>query len=111
MHDNFRIYKHYHDVMKYFDFPDGETKRDIQLCYLDVAIRKEPVNIDDYDALTDHDKKFYELAYCLKLRCACLMLALTYKLRYRRRNFLMSLQMGKTASRVNRNADGRQAWL
>lgn len=66
MHDNFRIYKHYHDVMKYFDFPDGETKRDIQLCYLDVAIRKEPVNIDDYDALTDHDKKFYELAILLE---------------------------------------------
>ena len=33
---------------------------------LDVAIRKEPVNIDDYDALTDHDKKFYELAILLE---------------------------------------------
>lgn len=66
LHDNFRIYKHYHDVMKYVDFPDRETKRDIQLCYLDVAIRKEPVKLEDFDALTDHDRKFYELAMLLE---------------------------------------------
>lgn len=66
MHDNFRIYKHYHDVMKYVDFPDQETKRDIQICYIDVAIRKERINLDDFDALTDHDKRFYELAMQLE---------------------------------------------
>ncbi len=73
MHDNFRIYKHYHDVMKYFDFPDQETKRDIQICYLDVAIHKEHVNLDDFDALTDHDKRYYELAMQLEapMRLLC----------------------------------------
>lgn len=65
MHDNFRIYKHYHDVMKYVDFPDHETKRDIQLCYLDVAIRKGAVNLEEFDALTEHDRKFYELVISL----------------------------------------------
>ena len=66
MHDNFRIYKHYHDVMKYVDFPDKETKRDVQICYIDVAIHKEPINLDDFDALTDHDKEFYKLAMQLE---------------------------------------------
>ncbi len=67
MHDNFRIFKHYHDVMKYVDFPDQETKRDIQICYIDVAIHKEPLNLDEFDALTDHDKRFYELAMQLEI--------------------------------------------
>lgn len=66
MHDNFRIFKHYHDVIKYVDFPDQETKRDIQICYIDVAIHKEPLNLNDFDALTDHDKRFYELAMQLE---------------------------------------------
>lgn len=66
MHDNFRVFKHYHDVMKYVDFPDRETKRDIQICYIDVAIHKGPINLDDFDALTDHDKRFYELAMQLE---------------------------------------------
>lgn len=66
LHDNFRIFKHYHDVMKYVNFPDLETKRDIQLCYLDVAIRKEPVVLNDFDALTEHDRKFYELIILLE---------------------------------------------
>lgn len=52
--------------MKYFEFPNKETKRDIQICFLDVAIHKEPINLDEYDALTDHDKKFYELAIKLE---------------------------------------------
>ena len=67
MHDNFRIFKHYHDVMKYVDFPDQETKRDIQICYIDVAIHKEPLNLDEFDALTEHDKRFYELAMQLEI--------------------------------------------
>lgn len=67
MRDNFRIFKHYHDVMKYFEFPDKETKRDIQICYLDVAIKKEPQNFDDFDALTENDKKFFELAQLLEV--------------------------------------------
>lgn len=66
MHDNFRIYKHYHDVMKYVKFPNQETKRDIQLCYIDVALRKEAINPDDFDALTEHDKKFYRLVIFLE---------------------------------------------
>lgn len=61
MHDNFRIYKHYHDVVKYVEFQDKEAKRDIQICYLDIAIHKEPIHLDDFDALTEHDKKYYEL--------------------------------------------------
>lgn len=67
MHDNFRIFKHYHDVMKYVDFPDQETKRDAQICYIDVAIHKEPLNLDDFDALTDHDKRFFELVMQLEV--------------------------------------------
>ena len=66
MHDNFRIFKHYHDVMKYFEFPDNETKRDIQICYLEVAIKKEAQKLDLFDALTEHDKKFFELAQLLE---------------------------------------------
>lgn len=61
LHDNFRIYKHYQDAIKYIDFPDNETKRDIQKCYLDIAIQNGPVNIDDYDALTDYDRDCYQL--------------------------------------------------
>lgn len=66
MHDSFRIYKHYHDVMKYAAFPDKETKRDIQLCYIDVAIHKEPLNLDDFDAITERDKRYYELEMLLQ---------------------------------------------
>ena len=67
MHDNYRIYKHYHDMMMYFDFPDNETLRDIQICYLEVAIQKEPVNLDEYKGLTVSDKKFFELIQLLHL--------------------------------------------
>lgn len=66
MHDNFRIYKHYHDVIKYYEFQDKETKRDVQICYLDIAIQKEPINLDGFDALTEHDKKYYELVSILE---------------------------------------------
>lgn len=66
MHDYFRIYKHYHDVIHYFDFPDIDTKRDIQICYLEIAHRKEEVFLDDYEALTSFDKKFFELAILLE---------------------------------------------
>lgn len=66
MHDNFRIYKHYHDLMKYYEFQDQEIKRDIQICYIDVALKKEALNLDDFDALTEHDKKFYKLVMLLE---------------------------------------------
>lgn len=66
MHDNFRIYKHYHDVMKYFEFPDKETKRDIQICYLETVFRKEPVKFEEFDAITDFDRKFFELLILLE---------------------------------------------
>lgn len=64
--DNFRILKHYHEVIKYYEFPNLETKRDVQICYLDVAIKVGPLNLEDFDALTEHDKKFYELALILE---------------------------------------------
>lgn len=66
MHDNFRIYKHYHDVMKYFEFPDRETKRDIQICYLETAFRKEEINFEEFDALTDFDRQFFKLLILLE---------------------------------------------
>lgn len=66
MHDNFRIYKHYHDMIKYFEFPDREMLRDIQLCYLEVALEKETVNLDDFDGLTEYDKKFIGLTNLLR---------------------------------------------
>ena len=66
MHDHFRIFKHYHDVMKYFEFPDKETKRDIQICYLEVAIKKESQKFDEYDALTEHDRRFFSLVQMLE---------------------------------------------
>lgn len=65
MNDKFRIYKHYHDVMKYFTFPDTETKRDIQICYLETAILKERVDLNEFEALTDYDKAFFELQIIL----------------------------------------------
>lgn len=70
MHDNFRIYKHYHDLIKYFDFPDTEVKRDVQLCYLEVAILKGPVNLDEFDALNEHDRAFYSLVVDLNISMA-----------------------------------------
>lgn len=65
LHDNFRIYKHYKDVMKYFDFPDLKSKRDIQICYLDVAIRKEQIDLGTFDALTEQDRLYYGLIQLL----------------------------------------------
>ena len=61
MHDNFRIYKHYHDMVKYFEFPDKEMLRDLQICYLEVATLKEQVDLSKYEGLTEHDRKFFEL--------------------------------------------------
>lgn len=66
LRDNFRIYKHYHDLMKYFDFPEPEVLRDVQLCYLQVAIEKETVDLSEYEGLTEHDRHFYELVILLK---------------------------------------------
>lgn len=66
MHDNFRIYKHYHDMIKYFDFPDQEMLRDFQICYLEVALEKEPVNLDEFKGLTDHDRKLFSLTNLLR---------------------------------------------
>lgn len=42
LHDDYRVYRHYRDRMKYFEFPNQEMLRDIQRCYLDVAIRCYP---------------------------------------------------------------------
>ena len=67
MHDNFRIYKHYHDMMKYFEFPDQEMLRDIQICYLEVATLKEQVDLNEYKGLTEHDRKFFELTNLLRI--------------------------------------------
>ena len=67
MHDNFRIYKHYHDMMRYFEFPDQEMLRDIQICYLEVATLKEQVDLNEYKGLTEHDKKFFELTDLLRI--------------------------------------------
>lgn len=67
MHDNFRIYKHYHDMMKYFEFPDQEMLRDIQICYLEVATLKEQVDFNEYEGLTEHDRKFFELVNLLRI--------------------------------------------
>lgn len=67
MHDNFRVYKHYHDMMKYFEFPDQEMLRDIQICYLEVATLKEQVDLKEYKGLTEHDRKFFELTNLLRI--------------------------------------------
>lgn len=64
--DNFRIYKHYHDLMKYFEFPNQDMLRDIQICYLGVATLREPVNLTEYTGLTEYDRKFFELANLLQ---------------------------------------------
>lgn len=66
LHDNFRVYKHYQDVIRYSDFTQPGVKRDIQICYLDVAVKKGPVDLSQFDALTDHDKQFYELVMLLE---------------------------------------------
>lgn len=67
MHDNFRIFKHYHDLIKYFKFPDTEVRRDVQLCFLEVAVHKGPFELDKFDALKDHDRKFYSLVMDLNI--------------------------------------------
>ena len=60
-HDNFRIYKHYRDLMKYTIFPNLESKRDVQICYIEATMRKEPLNLNEFDSLKDSDKKYFEL--------------------------------------------------
>ncbi|MDC7286919.1 serine protease [Blautia schinkii] len=62
MHDNFRIYRHYKDLIKYYRFHNQEEKRDIQRCYLEVAVLKEPVDLCAFDALTERDREFISLS-------------------------------------------------
>lgn len=66
LHDEFRIYKHYHDVIKYYDFHNRDEKRDIQICYLETAIRKESVDLKEFDALNDFDRSYFELVQLLE---------------------------------------------
>ncbi len=64
--DNFRISKHYHDLLKYYEFHSREEKRDIQCCYLDIVSKYEDIDLNDYDALTEYDKNFFGLLLLLK---------------------------------------------
>lgn len=64
--DNFRIYKHYHDLATYYEFHNEEELRDVQLCYLEVAIKKEDVDLSEFQALTEFDRKFYELSMMME---------------------------------------------
>lgn len=59
-HDNYRIYRHYHDVIRYCDYLSPAQKRDLQICYLTVAIQKEPIDLQSYDALTSQDKLYFK---------------------------------------------------
>ena len=66
LHDNFRVYKHYHDLMKYYTFHDKKELREIQMNYLDVAHFSELEDLNNYEGLTKLDKKYFELIRLLK---------------------------------------------
>lgn len=78
LQDNFRVYTHYHDLVKYYPFPNQQVLRDVQNCYLRVAIKKDTVvDFSQFQALTDGDMQYFALASKLELakmeRCGAIL--------------------------------------
>lgn len=59
--DNYRIYRHYQDMVEYYEFQDREQLRMTQIDYLYVAIKRGRQEIDSFQGLTKNDKKYFEL--------------------------------------------------
>lgn len=59
--DNYRIYRHYQDMMEYYEFQDREQLRMTQIDYLYVAIKRGRQKISSFQGLTKNDKKYFEL--------------------------------------------------
>lgn len=66
MNDGFRVLKHYNDLMKYCSFADKETLREVQINYVEFALRKGPVNLVDFTALSEYDRKYFELTMLMQ---------------------------------------------
>ena len=59
--DNYRVYKHYEDLMCYSEFFDSNMLRDLQCSYLSVAVKIRPVDLNHFKGLSDYDRKYFEL--------------------------------------------------
>lgn len=64
--DNYRIYRHYQDMMQYYEFHDPEQLRMTQIDYLYVAIKRGPQDISSFQGLTETDKKYFETVTVLE---------------------------------------------
>ena len=64
--DNYRIYRHYQDMMQYYEFHDPEQLRMTQIDYLYVAIKRGPQDISSFHGLTEIDKKYFETVTVLE---------------------------------------------
>lgn len=59
LHDNFRVYKLYQDIIRYCNFPNRSVIRDVQCCYLETLVGMDEWSLEGFDALTDYDKRYF----------------------------------------------------
>lgn len=109
--DNYRIYRHYQDMMQYYEFHDPEQLRMTQIDYLYVAIKRGPQDISSFHGLTEIDKKYFETVTVLEKWMRIFDTGSLGEEESTERNLLSAVTCGENLLReLEKEEQKRQAW-